>query len=476
MEALVAGIDIGTSGVRVAAYDAAGRLWAEASQPLQSMRDGARFEQDPEAWWQGAAASLRAVTAATRGRAEIVAVSVAATSGTICLLDADGHAVRPALMYADRRSEEEAQRINQAATTLRQQLGYAFNSSWGLPKVAWLAHHEPEQFGHAARIAHAGDVITGHLCGRYDVSDITQALKTGYDVLLERWSPLLDELGLPTHKFPTVVRSGEPIGQVTAAASAVTGLRAGTLVVAGMTDGCASQIASGAVEPGQWLSVLGTTLVVKGVSKELLHDPDGRIYSHRHPAGFWLPGAASNVGGGALASWPREELEAYDRAAASFSPTDLVLYPLVGEGERFPFVHHTAHGFALGTARSEHERYTATLEGIAYIERLGYDVLEELGATVGSRILTTGGGARSTVWNQIRADVLGRTIGVVAEPGAAFGAALLAASAALHPDLATATKCMVRSGTLLSPRTVYQDAYERGYERLRAALEERGYL
>lgn len=476
MESLVAGIDIGTGGVRVVAYDANGHAWAEASVPLRSVRDGERFEQDPAAWWQGAAASLRSVVAATRDRAHIVAVSVAATSGTICLLDARGAALRPALMYADRRAATESERINQAATALRDRLGYAFNSSWGLPKIAWLARHEPDALQRATYISHAGDVVTGHLSGRFDVSDITQALKTGYDVVDECWPSLIADLGLPLDKFPHVVRSGEVIGQVTPAAAAETGLDVGTSVVAGMTDGCASQIASGASEPGQWLSVLGTTLVVKGVSAALIHDPAGRIYSHRHPAGWWLPGAASNVGGGVLGAWDRADLSRLDRHADSLTPTGLVCYPLAGEGERFPFVAPTARSFMLGTPRTDEERYTATLEGVAYLERLGYDVIQELGATVGRRILTTGGGAGSAVWNQIRADVLGYTLEVVAEPGAAFGAALLAASASLYPNLAAATRAMVRPGTTIVPSPDQHAAYEPSYQRFVAALRERGYI
>jgi D-ribulokinase len=476
VERLAAGIDIGTGGVRVAAYDGTGRLWAEASQPLRSVRDGARFEQDPAAWWEGAATGLRAVIAATAGRAQIVAVSVAATSGTMVLLDADGDAIRPAIMYGDGRSTAQAAQINDAATQLREQLGYTFNASWGLPKVAWLARHEPQNMARAAYIAHAGDVVTGRLSGRYDVSDTTQALKTGYDVLTERWPPLIEALGLPAGNFPQIARSGTVIGEVTTSAADATGLDPGTLVVAGMTDGCASQIASGATEPGQWLSVLGTTLVVKGVSDTLLLDPAGRVYSHRHPAGYWLPGAASNVGGGALAAWRRDDWARLNDAALGLSPTGFAVYPLTGTGERFPFVDAGARGFSEGTPRTDAERYAATLEGVAYVERLGYDVLQELGATVGERILTTGGGTAGAAWNQIRADVLGRTLEVVAEPGAAFGAALLAAGVSLYPDLGTATAHMIKPGTAVQPRPEYRDAYERGYERFRTACRERGYI
>ncbi len=272
------------------------------------------------------------------------------------------------------------------------------------------------------------------------------------------------------------MRSGEPLGTITPAAAAETGLDVGIVVVAGMTDGCASQIASGAVEPGQWLSVLGTTLVVKGVSADMLHDPAGRIYNHRHPAGYWLPGAASNVGGGVLARMASRRSARTRPRRCHDHPDRIGVLPVGGRGRAFSVRPCHCPRFHGGTPRSDHEHYAATLEGVAYVERLGYDVLRQLGATVGPRILTTGGGTTSAVWNQIRADVLGCTLEVVAEPGAAFGAALLAASASLHPDLATATRQMVKPGAVVDAQPQHQDAYDRGYERFAAACQERGYI
>jgi xylulokinase len=441
------------------------------------MRDGDRFEQDAEEWWRAAAACLRAVVDETRNRGRIEAVSVSATSGTICLLDGAGLAIRPAMMYADGRSQIEAERINAVAGDLRERLGYRFNSSWGLPKLLWLHHHEPEQMGWARFFAHAGDVITGRLCGEYGVTDATQALKSGFDLIEWRWPEFIEqELGLPVARLPRVVASSTPIGVVTPEAASETGLPAGGTVVAGMTDGCASQVAGGAIEPGQWLSVLGTTLVVKGVSKELPRDPAGRVYSHHHPEGFWLPGAASNTGGGALARWAAEEWSSLDRQAAQLSPTGLAVYPLRQQGERFPFVRPAAQGFVEGDVRSDQQLYAATLEGIGYLERLGYEVLEQLGATVGPVLRTAGGGGRSKAWSQIRANILGRAIAVPAEGGAAFGAAILAAMAGLHPDLATATREMVRVDYTVMPRQALAGEYEAGYARFLDACRRRGYL
>src|SRR4029079_6142435 len=97
------------------------------------------------------------------------------------------------------------------------------------------------------------------------------------------------------------VRSGTHLGNVWAAAAAETSIPEGTPIFAGMTDGCSAQLGAGAVRVGSWNSVLGTTLVLKGVAPELLKDPLGVVYSHRSPDGHWLPGGASSVGAGVLA-------------------------------------------------------------------------------------------------------------------------------------------------------------------------------
>ena len=472
---LVAGVDVGTGGVRVTVCDTTGTVWAEAAHALTTDRRGALLEQDPTAWRLAAATGLRQVTAELRGRARILAVAVAATSGTVCLLDAHGAPLRPAMLYADSRAEAEATLIATHAADLQARLGYRFHSSWGLPKLLWLAHHEPTLFAQARYFAHAGDVLNGWLCGDYGVTDATQALKTGYDLLAERWPAFIATLGMPLAKLPRVVPAGQPIGQVTPDAAAATGLAVGTIVVAGMTDGCAAQVAAGVTRPGQWLSILGTTLVFKGVSRELLHDPLGRLYCHRHPAGFWLPGAASNIGGEALHQWPAARLPALDRAAAALSPTRLSSYPLRREGERFPFIRPEARGFLVGTPASDEEQYAATLEGVAYVERLGYALITALAGTTTPELRTAGGGARSEVWLQMRANVLQRPLAVAAATGAGFGAAVLAAAATLHPDLDSATAAMAHTSVTVTPQPATAERYEAGYQRFLAACTARGY-
>jgi sugar (pentulose or hexulose) kinase len=504
------GLDIGTQGARALVYDIPeegvreGRILAQAAQAfpagtVPSSLPSGYAEQSPAGWWQAAVACLRQVSVQVLPET-IQALSVTSTSGTLCLLDEDGESLLPALMYNDARAGDEALEVQAAGAGLAARLGYRFNPSFALSKLLWLARHRPEVVDRARYIAHAADFLVGRLSGIYGITDYSNALKTGYDLspregggFADRWPDFIaDQLKLPVDKLPRVVAPGEVVGAVTAQAAEVTGLCPDTLVVAGMTDGCAAQIAAGAVAPGDWNSTLGTTLVIKGVTEQLLRDPDGRIYSHRHPDGYWLPGGASNVGGEILATrFPEADLVTLDSRAADLSPTALVAYPLARRGERFPFVDSEAEGFVLpfppvpgqrsGSAVTSPEidqetLYTAYLEGVAYVERLAYETLESLGATVGDVIHAAGGGARSDVWLQIRADVLNRQLLRPVETGAAMGAAILAASRTHYAGVVPAARAMVHIERSVHPRPVLVERYEERYHRFRAACAERGYL
>ena len=147
----------------------------------------------------------------------------------------------------------------------------------------------------------------------------------------------MDALGVPPDLLPELVRSGTVIGAVSRAAAAATAIPPGTPVIAGMTDGCAAQLGAGALRPGCWNSVLGTTLVVKGVTRELIHDPLGAVYSHRAPNGDWLPGGASSCGAGLISrDFAGRDLDELGRAASAHEPAAMLAYPLGLGGRAVP--------------------------------------------------------------------------------------------------------------------------------------------
>ena len=494
------GIDVGTQGARVVACDEQGDIVAHAEEAFD-WQSGASlpagwFEQDPLSWWDAVVICLRRLSESLRtlGRdpADAGGLSVTSTSGTVVLVDGSGAPLGPALMYNDGRAQAEAAEVNRVGAALAGRLGYRFAASFALPKLLWLQRHEPERFSAARYLISPTDFIIGRLTGRYDLTDYSNALKTGYDLVDDCWPTFIEAgLGIPQERLPAVLAPGARIGEVMAAAAAATGLAAGTPVLAGMTDGCASQVSTGAVAPGQWNSTLGTTLVIKGVTRRLLKDPAGRVYCHRHPDGYWLPGGASNTGGECIArrfdAARRPELNA---GALACAPTGLLVYPLTRTGERFPFNRPGAEGFAvdLGDGRTTAldagaVSYTAHLEGVAYVERLAYDVLAGLGAKigdavagVGDAIYVAGGGNQSAAWLQLRADILGRCLRVPVDGGGAKGAAILAAAGVYYHGLLPAARAMVSIEREVTPRPALKAAYDERYARFCAECRSRGYL
>jgi D-ribulokinase len=483
---LVLGIDVGTQGVRVIAADAAGQIVAHAEErfacvAIPDLLPG-YLEQDPADWWLTTRNCLRSVVARLReqGRdaSEIIAGAVDSTSGTVMLLDGENRPLRPALMYNDRRASAETYTVNAASEELCGKLGYRYNSSFALPKLLWLKRNEPVTWAQTRHIAHAADYIVGKMTGVFGVSDQSNVLKTGFDLIDFAWPRFIeDELGIDTRRLPRVLRTGETIARVSKGCAEETGLDESMSIVAGMTDGCADQIASGAREIGDWNTVLGTTLIFKGMTRNLIVDPLGRVYCHRHPMGYWMPGGASNVGARALDERFRNvDRQAFDRSALTLSPTALTVYPLLQQGERFPFNQPGAIGFVEGEPASEAELYAAHLEGVAFVERLSYQVLKSLGAQVGTRIYTTGGGAQSDEWMQIRADVLNAELARTAHANAAMGSAIIAASRTLFDTIVDAGAQMTQVDYLVAPRVQIMGRYEEAYLRFLEACRMRGFL
>ncbi|MFD9849671.1 FGGY-family carbohydrate kinase [Streptomyces parvus] len=473
----VIGIDVATASVRVLCVDGQGRALAEARADLPPpVRTAAgTSEQDAGSWWPAVRSALRRTTAALpRGGGEVIAVAVSATSGTIVPTGTDGEPLGPALMYDDRRAADINAEAQRAGSARWDGLGLSVGPTAALGRAVWCLRTYGSALHH---VLHTPEFIGRELTGRPVATDWSHALKSGYDARAGEWAhEVFDALDFPPGLLPSVGAPGTEAGTVGPEAAEATGLPQGCSVRLGMTDGCAGQIATGAVEPGRFVGVIGTTYVLKGVSEHLVRDATGAFYSHRHPDGWWLPGGASNTGGECLADTAPARLPALDAAASARGPASYVRYPLLRDGERFPFVSGAARGFALGRPRDEADAHRAALEGVAFLERLALDRVERLGIPVLGPLYTAGGGSRSAVWTAIRATVLDRPVRVVERAETAFGAALLAAAGTLHEDLAASAAAMVRTGALVEPVPRERPALEESHGRFVATLRERGWL
>ena len=492
---------MGTQACRVAAVNWQGTLLAASQRPLRSARtpDG-RHEQDPAQWIEAVAGACRVVVDRLAGR-PVAGLSICSTSGTFVVVDHRGRPITPGLMYNDMRASADLPAVVDAWAECAQRNGYRIQPSWALPRLVWVMRQVAG--AETGQLRHCADHVGAFLAGHPLPADASHALKTGYDLVNGVWpKDAFEAVGIPAQMLPNVVAPGTIVGAVGRAAATATGLSRGTPIVAGMTDGCASQVASGAVAHGEWNSALGTTLVLKGSSARLLRDPAGAVYSHVNPDGGWLPGGASNCGAGTLdAAFPDADPAEMDRAAAAYAPTPVLRYPLPAPGERFPFVRPDAEPFQVGTPASDAELFAALQQGVAFVERLSLDHMRSLGAQVVGPIAVTGGATRSGHWNQLRADVLGRPLRLPQYPDAAVGMAVLAAAGAtgvhagessytkadsresLHDKptdatgpLAAAARAMVTTARLVEPRPAATARYLPIYARMVDALSERGYI
>ncbi len=474
-DAVWIGIDLGTQSVRAIAADDTGSILATSAQHLfSSRRSGREHVQDPEEWWRAVCACCHQVMAAVPSDA-VRGLAVDATSGTILLTDEQHRPASEALMYDDGRAESEAQLVADVGRDLWAEFGYRMQPSWALPKLVWLWRNQVSDKA-GLHLTHQNDFVQNRLAGQTIPTDSSHSLKSGYDLRRRQWPyEIFASLDLPETILPKVVPPGSLLGHVSREAAAQTGLPALLPILAGMTDGCAAQIAAGAVKTGSWNSVLGTTLVLKGVTEEQLRDPLGVVYSHLSPNGKWLPGGASSTGGGVIAKlFPNENLDRLGGAAQKSGPSDLVIYPLPATGERFPFAASQAQGFQLREPANRTELYRSVLQGVAFLERLSFDYLRMLGAPLTGTFSISGGAVRSPLWNQIRADMLERTLTIPAATEPAFGMAVLAASH--DSSLEEAAGRMISPGSHVDPALPFAETYGETYRRLLRELESRGWL
>jgi xylulokinase len=276
--------------------------------------------------------------------------------------------------------------------------------------------------------AHVPELVIAHLTGNSLDSistDWSHAMKTGVDLVKGDWKPEIRQHAhsLQIH-LPSIVAPGALVGRTS---------RDDIPIYAGMTDGCTAQISAGSSAVGSAVTTLGTTLVLKVVAEKEVSGPG--FYSHRLPLSRWLAGAASNVGGISFSDYSAD-IDEWNKKAHEHGYATHVVYPLVGKGERFPIADKNMKALRSGEPTSEVDEFRAILEGIAFAERLSYEILSAAGAPCNGELYTVGGGSKSQLWNTIRAAVMNRPINLVEDSGSDIGAARFAHAAHLGSDVA----------------------------------------
>lgn len=415
---LAVGIDIGTSGARAVAMTADFSIEAQASAAMHDFGDNWR---DPAVWWRAVESALDGLLQQV-DRPRIKALAIDGTSGTLLPVDRHGSPLSAALMYNDPVIDAG---ILAAIRQHAPEDSAAHGATSGLAK---LIHFQ--SVPRVRHVLHQADWIASRFSGRVDVSDENNALKTGYDPVARQWPAWIGLTGADAMLLPGVVPPATPVGPVTAAAAERFGLLRDTLVVSGTTDGCASFLATGASEPGDGVTALGSSLTVKLLCDAPVFAPRYGIYSHRVGSG-WLAGGASNSGGKVLAHFFSGERIA--ELSASIDPnvtSGLDYYPLLAKGERFPVADPELAPRLTPRPDSDAAFLAGMLEGIAAIEALAYARLGELGAPKLRSLRSVGGGAKNPVWSAMRQARLGVPFLAPLSEEAAAGTARLALAGA----------------------------------------------
>jgi D-ribulokinase len=384
-----------------------------ATAPLQApLVDFGRALQDPLLWWSAIAEAFKSLDVAGL---QVLALAIDGTSGTILPIDEQGKPVGLASMYNDVGEAEAVKRIADIAPPETAAHGATSPLARMLPMLAG-----------STRILHQADWLMGCLCGRFDVSDENNALKSGYDPVKRRWPDWLAELDVKVAQLPDVVAVGTRVGSILPTMAERLKLPRDVTIVAGTTDGCAGFLASGAREAGAAVTSLGTTLTLKLLSDDPVFAPQYGIYSHRIKD-QWLAGGASNVGGATLKRFfTTEDIARLTRMMDAAVSTGLHYYPLPKAGERFPVNDASLQPKLTPRPPEDHLFLQGLFEGIADVEALGYRRLAELGASPLTSIRSSGGGAANAVWTAIRLKKLGVPAANSASEHAAMGTARLA--------------------------------------------------
>lgn len=417
---LFIGIDCGTSGVRAVAIDAERKAIAETST---AMADCGSDLRAPSVWLEAMQRTLMKLFDQI-DVSRVRAMSVDGTSGTLLTIDAKGEPLSGALMYND-AVDDEAILARIAEIAPSDSAVHGANSA--------LARFIKLQNGIADagkssiyRILHQADWLAGQLSGRFDQSDQNNSLKTGYDSVAGCWPDWVGGCGADMSILPQVSTAGSETGRARGALSQLFGLPPDVRIIAGTTDGCASFLATGASEPGDAVTALGTTLTIKLLSDKPLFAPEFGIYSHRI-GDRWLVGGASNTGGNVLLHYfSVDEIAALSGKIDTSTQTEFDYYPLVKPGERFPINDPALSPRVSPRPDDDVEFLKALFTGVASVEKLAYERLGQLGAPALKTLRSVGGGASNPVWSKIRRQKLGIAASELLFTEAAAGTALLA--------------------------------------------------
>jgi xylulokinase len=492
----VIGLDIGTTSTIGILLQLPDRTLATASRPVELRSEKPGWaEEDPAQWWANVCAIVPELLAAGGVAArEIGAVGVTGMLPALVLLDEGGRVLRPSIQQSDARCGAEVAElraeIDEAAFLAK--AGNGINQQLIAAKLRWIERHEPEAFARIATVFGSYDYVNWRLTEERAIEQ-NWALEAGFVDLATHAldDALVAYAHVPRAAIPRKTRSHEILGAVSAQGAAESGLAEGTPVVGGAADMIASALGAGVVEAGDVLLKFGGSVDILTATDRA--KPDARLYLDYHlRPGLYVPNGCMSTGGSAL-NWFARNFAGGEAAAAVAAgltlhqwldrlaearpagADGLVVSPYF-LGEKTPIHDPGARGVIDGLTLSHDigHVWRALLEAYAYAIAHHVEVLRDIGHRT-ERFIVSDGGASSSTWMQIVADVLQRPLQRLGgHPGSCVGAAWTAAiGAGLAEDWA-GISALVKPADVVAPRPEVAGVYRRGYRRYREIYDRLG--
>ena len=483
---LLLGIDLGTSGCKITAFDFQGNAIAFTTGSYKTLYSQSGYvEQDGEDWWKTICRGLHKLLNEGINPEEIAAIGVAGTSWACIAVDRQGKLLRPVMLWLDRRAEKQAEWLKEKVgeEKLIALSGNPVDPAYITPKILWLKENEPEVYANTYKFLQSNGFIVFKLTGEFS-QDYSQGYgfhffnisKGEYD------EKTADELDISLDLIAPLCHCHQIVGTVTRKAAAETGLVPGIPVVAGGLDAACCTLGAGVIRPGQTQEQGGQAGGMSiQVDRPLIH-PKLILGYHVIPKQWLLQGGT--VGGSGTLRWFNEQLGAFEQQqakeknissyeimsqeAATIRPgSDGLLFLPYMAGERSPIWDSKARGvfFGLSYDKTRAHMIRAVMEGVGFSLLHNLETAFEVGA-VAKELNSVGGAANSRVWTQIKADITGRTIHVpFSDHATSLGAALLAGvGVGVYKDFEEAVSNTVRINRTHYPNQLNNQIYKGYYE------------
>jgi len=470
------GIDVGTTGCKVVAFDESGVVLAQAGReyPLLSPNPG-WYELDPDQVWSFVRECLREVNARVR-RDPVTALAISSQGEAMTPVTRDGKVLANSPVSSDRRNAKQTAEMEDAlgAERIFALTGQPMSTIYTLPKALWWRDHAPEVLERAWKILCYVDFVAFKL-GVEPVIDYSMAARTlAFDVNRLAWSDeLLAAGGLRRDQMAKALPSGEIIGEIPSRLAGELGFSGSVKVVTGGHDQPAGALGAGVLRPGTAMYAIGTTEALAAVTEKPVPQMlayNVSCYPHAAPGQFIA--LSGNQTGGRLLRWYRDELAAAERGLAEETgrdvydviveqideaPGDLILLPyFVGSGALHNDPRATGLIIGLNFDSKRADIVRAILEGLTYEQALCIRVLNEIGVAV-NQITAIGGGSRSERWMQIKSDITNLPVSIIhTSEAASLGVAMLA-------GCATGVYASIEEGAgqLIKPRKTFYPRADR---------------